>query len=135
MGTADALAKERVSQWRQSASQETRDRANSSGSEFKSPAVLRPSHSRSLLSPVHAGSVGGGSVGGLTPSATPHLGNRPGTRATKHKDGVAPKMYKGQWLQEEDDLVKALVALHGAKRWSLISEHLPGRIGKQCRER
>lgn len=44
-------------------------------------------------------------------------------------------MYKGQWLQEEDELVKALVALHGAKRWSLISEHLPGRIGKQCRER
>lgn len=24
---------------------------------------------------------------------------------------------------------------HGPKKWSLIAEHLPGRIGKQCRER
>lgn len=24
---------------------------------------------------------------------------------------------------------------HGAKKWSLIAQHLPGRIGKQCRER
>ena len=28
-----------------------------------------------------------------------------------------------------------LVAIHGAKKWSLIANHLPGRIGKQCRER
>jgi hypothetical protein len=28
-----------------------------------------------------------------------------------------------------------LVGLHGAQRWSVIAEHLPGRVGKQCRER
>lgn len=28
-----------------------------------------------------------------------------------------------------------LVEEHGAKKWSLIASHLPGRIGKQCRER
>lgn len=28
-----------------------------------------------------------------------------------------------------------LVAKFGAKKWSLIAQHLPGRIGKQCRER
>jgi hypothetical protein len=27
------------------------------------------------------------------------------------------------------------VRIHGPKKWSLIAEHLPGRIGKQCRER
>ena len=28
-----------------------------------------------------------------------------------------------------------LVHKYGAKRWSLIAQHLKGRIGKQCRER
>lgn len=28
-----------------------------------------------------------------------------------------------------------LVKQYGAKRWSLIAMHLPGRVGKQCRER
>ena len=28
-----------------------------------------------------------------------------------------------------------LVHKHGAKKWSMIAGHLPGRIGKQCRER
>ena len=28
-----------------------------------------------------------------------------------------------------------LVEKHGAKKWSLIAQNLPGRIGKQCRER
>ncbi|KAJ1457435.1 Homeodomain-like protein, partial [Pelagophyceae sp. CCMP2097] len=28
-----------------------------------------------------------------------------------------------------------LVRQHGAKKWSMIASHLPGRIGKQCRER
>ena len=32
-------------------------------------------------------------------------------------------------------MVRKLVAMHGAKKWSFISSHLPGRIGKQCRER
>jgi myb proto-oncogene protein len=28
-----------------------------------------------------------------------------------------------------------MVKLHGARNWSEISKMLPGRIGKQCRER
>ena len=28
-----------------------------------------------------------------------------------------------------------LVSKHGAKKWSVIARSLPGRIGKQCRER
>ena len=36
---------------------------------------------------------------------------------------------------QEDDKVRELVTLHGPKKWSLIAAELPGRIGKQCRER
>ena len=31
--------------------------------------------------------------------------------------------------------MKALVKDLGPKKWSIIASHLPGRIGKQCRER
>lgn len=36
---------------------------------------------------------------------------------------------------QEDDKITQLVATYGAGRWSLIAKELPGRIGKQCRER
>ena len=38
-------------------------------------------------------------------------------------------------MPQEDDLVRHLVAIYGPQKWSVIAEHLPGRIGKQCRER
>eukprot|EP01006_Ploeotia_vitrea_P041345 TRINITY_DN66504_c4_g10_i2.p1 TRINITY_DN66504_c4_g10~~TRINITY_DN66504_c4_g10_i2.p1 ORF type:complete len:750 (+),score=102.98 TRINITY_DN66504_c4_g10_i2:63-2312(+) len=46
-----------------------------------------------------------------------------------------PELVKGPWTPEEDEKVVQLVNLYGPKRWSLIASHLPGRIGKQCRER
>jgi hypothetical protein len=46
-----------------------------------------------------------------------------------------PTLTKGPWTEEEDKRVVELVEKHGAKKWSLIAQHLPGRIGKQCRER
>jgi len=46
-----------------------------------------------------------------------------------------PELTKGPWTDEEDQKVRDLVAKYGAKKWSLIASHLPGRIGKQCRER
>ena len=42
---------------------------------------------------------------------------------------------KGAWNEREDAQLCVLVEQHGAKKWSLIAQHLPGRIGKQCRER
>lgn len=32
-------------------------------------------------------------------------------------------------------MVRELVASHGPKQWTMIAQHLKGRIGKQCRER
>lgn len=46
-----------------------------------------------------------------------------------------PSLVKGPWTKEEDDKVVRLVHEHGPKKWSQIASHLPGRIGKQCRER
>ncbi|KAH6831165.1 hypothetical protein C2S53_009360 [Perilla frutescens var. hirtella] len=46
-----------------------------------------------------------------------------------------PDLVKGPWSKEEDDVIIELVNKYGPKKWSTISNHLPGRIGKQCRER
>ena len=36
---------------------------------------------------------------------------------------------------QEDELIKKLVSIHGRRKWAVIAEKLPGRSGKQCRER
>jgi len=48
---------------------------------------------------------------------------------------LKPTLVKGPWTAAEDATVERLVAELGAKKWSVIAQHLPGRIGKQCRER
>lgn len=48
---------------------------------------------------------------------------------------LKPTLVKGPWTAEEDRRVMELVKKYGAKKWSLIASNLPGRIGKQCRER
>jgi hypothetical protein len=44
-------------------------------------------------------------------------------------------LIKAPWTREEDDLVYKLVTENGPRKWSFIATQLPGRIGKQCRER
>jgi len=48
---------------------------------------------------------------------------------------LKPCLVKGPWSADEDAKVIELVQKHGPKKWSLIAANLPGRIGKQCRER
>jgi hypothetical protein len=36
---------------------------------------------------------------------------------------------------QEDETLTELVRKYGFKRWSFIAKFIPGRIGKQCRER
>ena len=40
-----------------------------------------------------------------------------------------------QWTTDEDALVRQCVEIHGTRSWTLVAQHLPGRSGKQCRER
>ncbi|CAH8354658.1 unnamed protein product [Eruca vesicaria subsp. sativa] len=50
------------------------------------------------------------------------------------KKVLDPNLNKGHWTQQEDETIAKLVE-NGLKKWSLIAKYLPGRIGKQCRER
>jgi hypothetical protein len=49
-------------------------------------------------------------------------------------EGAAGTQRK-QWSQAEDNLVRQLVQLHGTRSWTVVAQALPGRTGKQCRER
>lgn len=46
-----------------------------------------------------------------------------------------PNLTKGSWTGEEDQIIIDYVSEHGKKSWTKLAERLPGRIGKQCRER
>ncbi|XP_047978182.1 transcription factor MYB3R-5-like [Salvia hispanica] len=48
---------------------------------------------------------------------------------------INPGLVKGPWSKEEDAILIELVERSGEKKWSEIAEQLPGRMGKQCRER
>uniref|UniRef100_A0A8C0C245 MYB proto-oncogene, transcription factor n=1 Tax=Buteo japonicus TaxID=224669 RepID=A0A8C0C245_9AVES len=55
-------------------------------------------------------------------------------------DGLLPKtgkrhLGKTRWTREEDEKLKKLVEQNGTEDWKVIANFLPGRIGKQCRER
>ena len=42
---------------------------------------------------------------------------------------------KTSWTKEEDNILTEIVTTNGAARWSNVASYLPGRAGKQCRER
>ncbi|XP_026415645.1 uncharacterized protein LOC113311019 isoform X2 [Papaver somniferum] len=46
-----------------------------------------------------------------------------------------PDVNKGPWSQEEDRKLIELVSKSGPIKWSVVAKSIPGRIGKQCRER
>ena len=46
-----------------------------------------------------------------------------------------PTLIKGSWTREEDETIIEFVKQYGTKNWTKLSTFLPGRIGKQCRER
>ncbi|XP_065618346.1 transcription factor MYB15-like isoform X2 [Quercus suber] len=75
----------------------------------------------------------------LEPSASV-LCHECSTEVTFFQQGTIPCVSKdGKLIMEtyyrEDDLICELVAKQGKKKWCEISKSLPGRIGKQCRER
>eukprot|EP00937_MAST-01D_sp_MAST-1D-sp2_P007897 g7897.t1 len=47
---------------------------------------------------------------------------------------LRPGLVKGAWTKEEDETVIRCIQA-GITKWSEIAERVPGRIGKQCRER
>lgn len=47
---------------------------------------------------------------------------------------LQPGLVKGPWTKEEDQIIIDCIEA-GITKWSEIAERIPGRIGKQCRER
>ena len=54
---------------------------------------------------------------------------------TRWQNILDPNRVKGPWTKEEDMKLIELVNKFGPEKWSNISSYLPGRLGKQCRER
>lgn len=50
-------------------------------------------------------------------------------------DSSGREIKLGAWTVEEDEKLAQLVHELGARHWSKIAEKMPGRRGKQCRER
>ena len=77
------------------------------------------------------------SNGGMTAADYAHLPPLEIPPALSAEEEAIAK--KRPWTQEEDDTVRRLVAeqrgVDGANRWAEIAKYLPGRNGKQCRER
>lgn len=42
---------------------------------------------------------------------------------------------KKKWTEQEDELLRSVVAKKGSHDWKMIASFVPGRSGKQCRER
>ena len=66
---------------------------------------------------------------------------RPYSPTASEDDGAASasasatKPFRKPWAPYEDLAVRNAVAKHGLAAWSLVAELVPGRTGKQCRER
>lgn len=44
-------------------------------------------------------------------------------------------MASANWSKQEDEMLTSIILANGAKDWTKVANKLPGRIGKQCRER
>ena len=64
------------------------------------------------------------STNGLPPAAPP-----------RRKHNTEAENYRKPWSEEEDGRLRALVKEHGMQQWAQIAQSMPGRNGKQCRER
>ena len=65
-----------------------------------------------------------------------HFPGKSGQQVAERWDKVLnPKLMKGSWTRQEDETIIAFVKNNGTKKWQKLCELLPGRIGKQCRER
>eukprot|EP00657_Telonema_sp_P-1_P010818 TRINITY_DN541_c0_g1_i1.p1 TRINITY_DN541_c0_g1~~TRINITY_DN541_c0_g1_i1.p1 ORF type:complete len:273 (+),score=-8.19 TRINITY_DN541_c0_g1_i1:218-1036(+) len=61
--------------------------------------------------------------------------SRASARSRRSRGGSPPHQAKRAWSPSEDEVVIAHVEAEGPRGWSRVAEQLPGRKGKQCRER
>ena len=68
----------------------------------------------------------------MTDAFEPQLGNN---SMVQSPILPAAPFKKSKWTPDEDKLLIESVKLHGMGNWSLVAQGIPGRTGKQCRER
>ena len=71
----------------------------------------------------------------LVDAAKAAIRKRSGYGSPNGDDKGGKPITKCPWTKEEDDQVAHLVDQFGVKSWSALAAHLPGRTGKQIRER
>ncbi|KAJ1453715.1 Homeodomain-like protein [Pelagophyceae sp. CCMP2097] len=57
------------------------------------------------------------------------------SQSPTHAHHASNPALKGAWAAEEDAMLLSAIETNGSQKWSHIASHLPGRTGKQCRER
>jgi hypothetical protein len=57
------------------------------------------------------------------------------TGGPRRKHNTEAENYRKPWSDEEDGRLRSLVKEHGTQQWAQIAQNMPGRNGKQCRER
>jgi hypothetical protein len=55
--------------------------------------------------------------------------------SARWENTLKPNLIKGSWTTEEDEKIREFVERNGPGSWAHLASTLPGRIGKQCRER
>ncbi|KAG7399110.1 putative tubulin polyglutamylase ttll1 [Phytophthora boehmeriae] len=92
--------------------------------------VRLPECASALISPAHDGTLM------MKESMSPQC-KRTKTSASTDSSATTPntKLGKRPWTVEEDGMLELAVHSTGANDWSAIAKLLPGRCGKQCRER
>ena len=73
--------------------------------------------------------------GHLTPPGPGGVSIRSPPDCSERWEAVRFTTVRGPWLPEEDAMLRQLVHQFGSRHWALIASHIPGRPGKQCRER
>lgn len=59
----------------------------------------------------------------------------PGEEGEEDSGARGGKPFRKPWTREEDEAVRTAVGAHGLRAWSVVAQLVPGRSGKQCRER
>jgi hypothetical protein len=53
----------------------------------------------------------------------------------EHWDSLNPDIVKGNWTLAEDETIRRWVRENGPENWDALAPQLPGRTGKQCKNR
>ena len=62
-------------------------------------------------------------------------GRSPSQIASRWEKCIDPRLKKGSFTPEEDEIIKKFVEENGPQKWPQINKFLPNRSPKQCRER